>query len=212
MSALLRTTREYAPPLTVDEFERLPDGEGKQELHDGRVVEMAPVGGWHGALATALLVRLDAHVRARGGPRYGRVVPETGYVLWPERPRESRAPDVSFVAAAHAPRPWPRRLVRGRPDLAVEVLSPDDRPAALRAKVREYLGAGVPLVWVVNPDRRTATVYRPDRAPRRVAGALEGEEVLPGFRLPLAELWAELDEPEEAPGEAGEDGARRATE
>src|SRR5262245_30981447 len=121
MSALLRTTREYDPPLTVDEFERLPEGEGKQELHDGRVVEMVAVGGWHGVIATVLLVRLDAHVRARGGCRYGRVVPETGYVLWPDRPRESRAPDVSFVAAAHAPRPWPRRLVRGRPDLAVEV-------------------------------------------------------------------------------------------
>ena len=206
MSALLRTTREYEPPLTVDEFERLPGGEGKQELHDGRVVEMAPGGGAHGVVVIELGARLRDHVRARGGRAYGRVTTETGYVLWPDRPRESRAPDLAFISAEHAPRPWPRRLVRAVPDLAVEVRSPDDRPGDIRLKVREYLDAGVPLVWVLDPGRE-AVVYdgRAGAVTRLGAGhVLDGGTVLPGFRLPLADLWAEAEDAED--GERVEDG------
>ena len=195
MSALLRTTREYDPPLTVDEFERLPEGEGKQELHDGRAVQMAPVGDLHGQTVIELGARLRDYVRGRGGRRFGRLVTETGFVLWPERPRESRAPDLAFIPAAA---PATRYLVRGRPALAVEVLSPNDQPAEVLVKVREYLGAGVPLVWVLEP-LVGGTVYRPDTAPRRLGadGVLDGEDLLPGFRLPLTEVWTELAAPED---------------
>jgi Uma2 family endonuclease len=105
-------------------------------------------------------------------------------------------------------RPQTRGIVRGAPDLAVEVLSPDEGPAAVREKVAEYLAAGVALVWVVDtaPDRETVTVHRPGQ-PARVLGRgdlLTGEDVLPGFRLPLAELWATVGAEYEDDGEGTE--------
>jgi Uma2 family endonuclease len=104
-------------------------------------------------------------------------------------------PDVAYM------RPGPRweaalasTALSGPPDLAVEVVSPSDRVADLRQKVQWHLEAGCPLVWVVDPQRRTATMYRPGMAPRHLGDnqALEGDDVLPGFRLPLRDLWNSL--------------------
>ena len=76
------------------------------------------------------------------------------------------------------------------PDLAVEVLSPDDRPRDVLDKVGEYLEAGVPLVWVIDPRKSKAIAYRSLTDVREVAldGMLDGEEVLPGFRCALREI------------------------
>jgi Uma2 family endonuclease len=78
------------------------------------------------------------------------------------------------------------------PDLAVEVVSPGDTVYGLNAKIREYLAAGIRLVWVIHPDTRTADVYRLDGSVVHLGPgeALDGEDVLPGFRLPLTELFA----------------------
>ena len=208
--APVKTVEEYDPPLTVEEFERLPGGEGKEELHDGRVVRMAPTGLAHGVVVGELMDALRARVRALGGRSWGFVTTETGYKLWPDRPRESRAPDVSVVRAARLPGGRiTRRLVRGIPDLAVEVLSPTDKLPDAEFKVREYLDAGVPLVWLVDPLERVRvwdgatgaeTVLRtgPASPPGSGLDALDGGDVVPGFRLPLAELW-------EAVGPVGDD-------
>jgi Uma2 family endonuclease len=198
MSAVVKTIYEYDRPLTVEEFERLPEGDGKQELVDGRVVEMSPVGDVHGLVTSEVHGALRDYVRRRRRRRGGRLVPaghlriETGYQLRPGPPGTlgtlgTRAPDVSYYRA----RPRTRGIVRGYPDLAVEVLSPDEGPAAVQDKVAEYLAAGVPLVWVVDAAREAVTVHRPGQ-PARILGrgdVLIGEDVLPGFRLPLAELW-----------------------
>lgn len=79
----------------------------------------------------------------------------------------------------------------GAPDLAVEVVSPGNTRREIAGKVRDYLAAGSRAVWVVNPERRTVTVHRPDREPERLAGSdvLDGGPVLPGFRLPLSEIF-----------------------
>jgi Uma2 family endonuclease len=197
VSAVVKTTYEYDRPLTVAEFERLPEGEGKQELVNGRVVELAPVGDVHGLVAVEVVAALRDYVRRRRRRHGGRLVAaghvrtETGYQLrpGPAGTRGTRAPDVSYYRA----RPQTRGIVRGAPDLAVEVLSPDEGPAAVREKVAEYLAAGVALVWVVDtaPDRETVTVHRPGQPARVLSRGdlLTGEDVLPGFRLPLAELW-----------------------
>ena len=102
-----------------------------------------------------------------------------------------RAPDVAFVA-------WERIPVARTgfaelaPDLAVEVLSPNDRAGEILAKVADWLNAGTLLVWVIDPERRIATVYRADGSALIVddTSALSGDEVLPGFVLPLAGLFA----------------------
>ena len=113
-----------------------------------------------------------------------------------------RAPDVSFVS-------WPR-IPGGRmpkepipdlvPDLAVEVLRPSNTAREMTLKRRHYFEAGVRLVWIVDPKRRTVAVYTgPDRPTRLDASAtLDGGDVLPGFALPLAGLFADLDR--RAPG------------
>jgi Uma2 family endonuclease len=76
------------------------------------------------------------------------------------------------------------------PDLAVEILSPEDRPRAVLDKVGEYLEAGVSLVWVVEPEAKTAAVHRGPVAVDEAGpgGALDGEDVVPGFRCVLAEI------------------------
>lgn len=76
------------------------------------------------------------------------------------------------------------------PDLVVEVLSPDDRPGKVLAKVADWLSAGTRLVWVVDPERRLARVYRHDGSETLVStdGALDGEAVLPGFSCPLVSI------------------------
>jgi Uma2 family endonuclease len=102
-----------------------------------------------------------------------------------------RGPDVSFVAAgrltpAAQPKPFPELA----PDLAVEVVSPGDRPREVLDKVGEYLQAGVRLVWVIDPQARRATAYRGLTAVHTVddSGDLDGTDVLPGFRCRLAEV------------------------
>jgi Uma2 family endonuclease len=77
------------------------------------------------------------------------------------------------------------------PDLVAEILSPDDRPGEVRAKIAEWLTAGVRLVWELDPDRRIARIYRPDGSESLIAadGVLEGDTVLPGFRIELKDLY-----------------------
>ena len=79
----------------------------------------------------------------------------------------------------------------GAPDLAVEVLSPSNTPASMHAKVADYLAAGTRRVWVVDTDHETITIYASLLSPRIVAsdGILDGEDVVPGFEIPVAELF-----------------------
>jgi len=86
----------------------------------------------------------------------------------------------------------PRGYAPFPPDLAVEVLSPDDRPGEVLAKVADWLKAGTRLVWVVDPDRRIARVYRADGTMAEIGetGALAGEDVLPGFESELVDVFS----------------------
>ena len=116
---------------------------------------------------------------------------DTGFLI--ERdPDTVRAPDVAFVSAARTPEIGRRGYVPFAPDLAVEILSPGDRPSEVLEKVAAWLGAGTRLVWVIDPDRGNARVHRADGSTSIVPedGALDGEDVLPGFNCPLAEVLA----------------------
>jgi Uma2 family endonuclease len=131
------------------------------------------------------------YVRAHG---LGRVfAEETGFLL-ATQPDTVRAPDVAFVrreralAVGRRPTYWP-----GAPDLAIEVVSPTDRPGEVAEKVATWLRYGTLMVVVVDPRRRTATIQRPDRPVRVLAAddTLDGDNVVPGWRLPLRGLFVD---------------------
>jgi Uma2 family endonuclease len=160
---------------------------GSCELINGRVRTMTPPGYRHGLVSQRLAELLSAHVRSQ---RLGFVTTETGFVLR-RQPDTVRAPDVAFVSKARHERVGATdAFFPGPPDLAAEVRSPDDRLGRHRAKVRSWLAAGCRLVWVIDPKRRSATVYRPGRPPQEIAptGVLIGGTVVRGFRVQLARL------------------------
>ena len=174
--------------MTAEELLELPDDGMRHELVEGELRTMAPAGVGHGWVALAIGSRIFDHVERQGlGRAYGA---ETGFILR-RGPDTVRAPDVAFVAVDRVP-----SAVRGfgelAPDLVVEVVSPSDRASEVAAKAAMWLDAGVRLVWVVDPQARLAAVHHPGGLVTvlREDGALDGEDVLPGFRLPLAPLFA----------------------
>lgn len=181
--------------LTAEEFLHLPEPieGGKMELDRGRVVCMSPVGLEHGEIAMDLAFSLKAFVDAK---HLGRVSVETGFKL-AEDPDIVRAPDVSFVSAGRRPKGAGRRgFVEGAPDLAVEVMSPDDREKDLLAKAGEYLDAGAARVWIVRPQTHSVTVFRAggEVTTRHEAEVLTSEDAGfsdEGFSLPVGSIFAE---------------------
>lgn len=115
---------------------------------------------------------------------------ETGFQVESD-PDTVRAPDVAFISKERLAEVEPRGYSGSAPDLAVEVLAHDDHPARTLEKVAQWLNAGVRLVWVVDSEKRTARVYRADGSEALLGpdDALDGEDVLPGFRCALVDLW-----------------------
>lgn len=178
--------------ITVEELEREGAPEGRWELIAGELVEMVPSGGDSSSVAATVTGYLVFHVRA---DNLGRVYSaDGGFVLYPGQPNEMiRVPDAAFVRADRVPPPPEHaRFLRLAPDLAVEVVSPNDRPEEVVAKAAMWLEAGVRLLWVVDPRSRTVAVHVPDHAVRvlGMGDDLDGGDVLPEFRVPVAELFA----------------------
>ena len=173
---------------TVEDVERLPDDGYRYALIRGvlhRTMAPAPL---HGSVAARTTRHLDAFAEEHGA---GVVFVEAGFVLGRD-PDVLLFPDVALVRADRLPPggPWDR-YPDIAPDLAIEIVSPSNTAQKVEDKVAEYLAAGVPLVWVLHPKRRTVTVRTPD-GPRRVPSErdeLDGGDVLPGFRLPVARLF-----------------------
>lgn len=185
--------------LTVEELSELPDDGLRHELVEGELVSVAPAGFEHGDLAMELAFHVKAFVRARS---LGAVLAaETGFVLR-RKPDTVRAPDVAFVRAERVPpRDQRRRFAVLAPDLVAEVVSPTDRAGEVNGKVAQWLDAGVRLVWVVDPENRVVVAHEPGGVAHllREGDELGGGDVLPGFRLPLAELFGPRDEPQDGP-------------
>jgi Uma2 family endonuclease len=174
--------------MTADELLRLRLPDKRTELIRGRLVVRDPGGARHGAVAMRLGYRIAAHVDAHG---LGRVyAAETGFKI-ETGPDTVRAPDVAFIAKHRLPEVEPRGYPNWAPDLAVEVLAHDDHPADTLEKVAQWLKAGVRLVWVVDAEKRIARVYRADGSEQLLGAGdvLDGEDVLPGFRCAVADLW-----------------------
>jgi Uma2 family endonuclease len=149
-------------PVTADELERMPEDDYRYELVRGRLVQMSPA---------------------------GQVWTEVGFRLFTD-PDTVRAPDVAFVRQHRLPPRDARGFFRGAPDLAIEVLSPDDRPGEVQEKVHDYLAAGAPFVVVIDPDERQVVIHRPGSASVTLGpdDTLDLDPVIAGFRIPVAEL------------------------
>lgn len=185
------------PPtrMTADELLAYHDPSDRRvELVRGWLVVAEPPGFEHGRVVAAIAFALEVHLARQAeatGMRPGDVATNDPG-CWIERdPDTVRAPDVAYVAAERLPSRPLHRYLEAAPTIAVEVLSPGDRPRAVREKVAAWLRAGSALVWVVDPERRTARVHRADGsvAVLDAHGALEGDGVLPGFTLPLARVF-----------------------
>jgi Uma2 family endonuclease len=174
--------------LEPDDLLRLPDGDSF-ELVDGRPVERK-MGAKSDEIAGAIFAAVFNHVRPQ---RLGHVFgAQTGYRCFAHRPRLVRKPDVSFVARGRLPNEeTPEGDISLAPDLAVESVSPNDTSEEVEGKVNEYLGAGVRLVLVVSPTTKTILVRRPNKTCTVLdtTDTLSGEDVLPGFTCPVAELF-----------------------
>ena len=179
---------QTAAPMTAQQLSELSDDGARYELVEGVLRTMTPAGGEHGRTGARLLVRMGAFVERE---RLGEVfTAETGFLLR-RNPDTVRAPDVAFVRTERAAQTRVPGFPALAPDLVAEVVSPSDRAVEITGKALAWLDAGVRLVWVVDPQNRTVTVHRPDGTTvLRGRDQLNGEDVLPGFVLSLAELWA----------------------
>ncbi len=176
--------------LTADEFfEQYSHREGKFELVKGEVVEVKPPGEEHGEIAGNIAGEFYGYSRRYGTGRMG---VETGHRL-ESAPDTVRGPDVYFSLSRRAGgRERSPGFVPGAPDIAVEVVSPSDTAPEVERKVAEYLAAGSQRVWLVYPASRSVAVHRADGSVATYGGddVITDEELLPGFSLPLADIFA----------------------
>jgi Uma2 family endonuclease len=175
--------------ITAKQLWRMPKDGVRHELVRGQLTTMAPSGFEHGAVIINLSTLLANHVKKR---RLGVVVgAETGFILTRD-PDTVRGVDIGFVRASRIPKEGPpKQFWTGAPDLAVEVLSPDDRPGEVSRKVNDYIASSAAMVWVVNPKNRTVTVHQPMTEPQvfRNGQTLTAGKVVPGFKCKVSEIF-----------------------
>ncbi|MFP4440531.1 MAG: Uma2 family endonuclease [Chloroflexaceae bacterium] len=177
-------------PKTADELLQMPDDGFRYELVRGELRRMSPSGFQHGRLTMNIATPLDQYVRTQG---LGVVcAAETGFLLATD-PDTVRAADVAFIQQARIdPQAEPEGYWHGAPDLAVEVVSPHDLYTEVDAKVTDWLDAGTRMVIVINPRKHTVTVYRSltHIMVLREPDILDGDDVVPGWSLPIAALFS----------------------
>ena len=175
--------------ITAEEFMQLPDEDGfRHELINGEVIRMPSPQFPHSRAASRLLIHLAQFVMEH---ELGEVFGEIGFKLT-LNPDTVLAPDIAFIAkerldaAGDTEGYW-----LGPPDLAVEVLSPSDRPSKVHKRIDSLFGYGVKQLWVVNPRKRSATIYRSPSDSITFSGSddLEADDILPGFRLSLDRIF-----------------------
>ncbi len=177
---------------TPDDLLHMPDGD-RYELVDGRLVEKNV--SWEASLIATVLTRLITLYDP--DYRQGHIVVEGSYQCFPGDPKKVRRPDVSFIRREKL---IGRERAKGHsrivPDLIVEVISPNDMFAAIEDRVEEHFRAGASLAWVINPDTRVVLVFHANRTESRRLredDELTGEDVLPGFRCTVRDIFAPLD-------------------
>jgi Uma2 family endonuclease len=176
--------------MTADELARLPrapDGT-RHELVRGELRTMPPSGYEHGRVSSVFDRSLGTYVEAHGLGEV--VVGDPGYRI-AINPDTVRAPDLAFMRRERLPAERVHSYWTGAPDLVVEVVSPNDTYSEVLEKVAAWLDAGVRIVFVVDPRRRTVAVNRPGQPVRILSGddVLDGEDIVPGWTLPVRNLF-----------------------
>lgn len=182
---------DSSPSMTADELLVYDAGDKRAELVRGQLIVREPVGGPHAGVLFELAVAIGVYLRSTSQAA-GRVfIGDVG--VWLERaPDTVRAPDLAFVSRDRLPAgPVREGFLTVPPDLAVEIRSPNDRTGELLQKVGQWLEAGVTMVWVIDPARRTAQCYGHDGTTVLLEShqTIDGAPVLPGLCIPLASLW-----------------------
>ena len=176
--------------MTAEELLEMARGRFRFELIEGELKQLAPAGHNHGRIVMELAVPLGQYVKtAKLGKVYAA---ETGFKI-SSNPDTVIAPDIAFIrqerveAVGRAKGYW-----EGPPDLAVEVTSPNDTVSEVEEKVQAWLDSGARQVWIISPRLRTVTVYRSlsDILTLTEKDALDGGEVIPGFSIPVADIFA----------------------
>jgi Uma2 family endonuclease len=169
-----------------------PNLEKGFEWVDGQAVEK-PMGAQSSHVNRRLSTRLGAYVDDND---LGFVVDsECGFRIFPKKPRQIRKPDMSYIAKGRLPNnKLPEGDVTIAPDLAVEVISPNDVAQEIELRISDLHSAGIRLLWIVYPNTRTIWVLRKDGSAVRLTEdqELTGEDVVAGFRVPVATLFQGL--------------------
>jgi Uma2 family endonuclease len=175
------------PITTAEQLFQAPEL-GPCELLRGELIMMSPAGSKHGMITLRIGRLLSDHVEPRGlGVVLGA---ETGFRV-ATNPDTVLAPDAAFIRKERIGDNLPDGYFPGAPDLAVEVLSPNDRYSEVLTKVQNWLKAGCASVWVVDPKTQAVMIYRADQTGAILAASdtLTGGELLPGFSTPVAGIF-----------------------
>jgi Uma2 family endonuclease len=173
--------------ITAEQLLEMPR-HPRVELVKGEIVEMSPVERAHSYFVTRLLLLLAPFVEKNN---LGFVGPEAGYVLSRD-PDTVRAPDLGFISAGRMGNLRDRGYFDLEPDLAIEILSPNNRPGETHRKIADCFGAGTRLVWVIDPSTEQVIVHHPDGRSQVYSGddEVSGEDVLPGFSFTPLQLFS----------------------
>ena len=180
--------------ISAEEFLELVDQPQYQdrrlELVEGEIVEMSKPGGEHGEITGWLHVKIANHVYENN---LGRVtIGGTGFILARNSAGRDtvRGLDIAFISKAKAPNPLPYGWIEIPPDLAVEVISPGNQTGDTHKKIRELLGVGTSLIWIVYDETRTVVVHTSAGAVTyEESDTLSGGDVLPGFEVRVGDIF-----------------------
>lgn len=185
-AAATRTKRKIK--VTLDEYLEMPPTKPNSEYVDGMVIKKPMGDSYHSRLQSFLLIVIQAFLNVHP---LGEVGVEWRCLFGPPGGTRGLVPDVAFIAR--------ERITEGReqrtaPDLAIEVVSRNQPQLRFLEKIEFYLHNGVRLIWVIDPDEQIVLVLQPGVTPRTLVSGdtLDGSEVLPGFSIPVSEIFARL--------------------
>ena len=191
MSALTELTTQNKV-WTDEAFMALPENGQRYEIVNGELIDMGNSGALHGYVCSLLLVSLASYILSK---KLGVILDSS--TAFKMKNGNKRSPDISFFAKERLQgmTELPTGFLEGAPDLAVEVLSPGNTFEEIHDKLVEYFENGTRLAWIIHPSEHFVLVYRSNKEPDHLlksVDSLNGEEVIPGFTLQVADLFQNL--------------------